>query len=83
MRHKTVLSISILFFISTLTSAFAEHDGFEGHYHSSKPKADKLVRATLLTLVVMSAVYLIWKMKGLCGVVMDKTIATVHVENKV
>jgi len=81
MRHKTVLSIFILFFISTLTSAFAEHDGFEGHYYSSKPKAGKLVNATLLTLVVMPAVYLIWEMKGLCEVVLDKTIAIVPVEN--
>lgn len=41
MRNTIFLSIVISFFISTL--ALAEHDGFEGHDHASKPVADKAV----------------------------------------
>lgn len=44
MRYTTVLSIVISFFISTFV--FAEHDGFEGHDHASKPTADKAVNSS-------------------------------------
>jgi len=59
MCHKTIFSIFILFFIATLTPAFAEHDGFEGHDHASKPMADKPVSATDMSVLPGEAVIIV------------------------
>jgi len=59
MYQKTIFSIIILFFISVLTSAFAEHDGFEGHDHDSKPKADRTVSTSDVTVLPGEAVIIV------------------------
>ncbi len=59
MCQKTIFSIIMLFFISVLTPAFAEHDGFEGHDHDSKPKADKPVDAANVSVLPGEAVIIV------------------------
>ncbi len=59
MCQKTIFSIIMLFFISALTSAFAEHNGFEGHDHDSKPRVDKPVDTADVSVLPGEAVIIV------------------------
>jgi len=57
MRYNNILSIVLSLFISTIV--FAEHDGFEGHDHASKPKADKSINSSDVTVLPGEAVIIV------------------------
>jgi hypothetical protein len=59
MYQKTIFSIIMLYFISALSLAYAEHNGFEGHDHDSKPKADKPVDAADVSVLPGEAVIIV------------------------
>ena len=43
MCHKIFVSMLLLTFIAVLNPVYAEHGGFDGHDHASKPVTNKLV----------------------------------------
>ena len=59
MLHAPVCALLLVLFISSPVSAFAEHDGYEGHGHESKPRvaeeidpADVSVLASEVVIIV-------------------------------
>ena len=59
MRRKTIYSIFVLLIISTLIPAYAGHDAFEGHDHAPKPKADKSVVVSNVSVLPGEAVIIV------------------------
>jgi copper chaperone CopZ len=59
MPNKTIFSILILFLISILLPAFAEHSDFEEHDHAYKPKVDKSINATDMAVLPGEAVIIV------------------------
>jgi len=59
MRRKTIYSIIVLLIISTLIPAYAGHDAFEGHDHAPKPKAEKSVVVSNVSVLPGEAVIIV------------------------
>ena len=56
-NHAVYLILSV-FFISSVP-VYADHDGFEGHDHASKPRVDKPVPATGISVLAGEAVLIV------------------------
>ncbi|HIF52088.1 MAG TPA: heavy-metal-associated domain-containing protein [Thiotrichaceae bacterium] len=59
MSYKTVFYVLVIYSISLLTPAYAKHNGFEGHDHATKLKADKSVDASDVTVLTNEAVIIV------------------------
>ncbi|MCG8380178.1 MAG: hypothetical protein MI865_12000 [Proteobacteria bacterium] len=58
MFYQSVYLILFAFFISS-APVFADHDGFEGHDHASKPRVDKPVQAADVSVSAGEAVIIV------------------------